>query len=59
MEEQTYAAKGSAFNNMHYREAAIGNDEQVVPMHGANKVIDFTTVDENEYNLQGQKLNAD
>jgi hypothetical protein len=29
----------------------VGNDEQVVPMHGANKVIDFATVDEKEYNL--------
>jgi hypothetical protein len=28
----------------------LGNDDMVVPMHGAEKEIDFNTVDESSYN---------
>lgn len=31
------------------QRVALGNDEVVVPMHGAEKEIDFNTVDESQY----------
>lgn len=32
-----------------------GNDEQIVPMHGQNRVIDFSKVDDTNYDMLGNK----
>lgn len=37
------------------KKFATGNDEQVVPMHGQNRVIDFSKVDDSNYDMLGNK----
>lgn len=40
-------------NRYLFDQQPAGNDEQVVPMHGKNKVIDFSQVDDSTYDMLG------